>query len=159
MCRVILATLAVTILAACQPQTAELTEEQKAAIADTVIQVRAELVEVNERLDADAFLSFFADYVVVAKELNVMDYDAFAAEIREDFGTYDHYVIEEELIKASVLSEDAVAVTDRSMWYLIATSGDTIWTAPATFTLVFVRRNEQWKIVNLHAAWVDPNSD
>jgi len=84
-----------------------------------------------------------------------MDYDTFARSIEEDFNTYDHYVITQELAEVSVLSEDAVAVTDKSQWVMIAVGGDTVWAGPATFTSIFVRRDGDWKIVHLHGAWVE----
>ena len=149
------ATLALTSLVGCQPATTELTEEQKAEIVAEVLQVRAELAAVNQRLDVDAFMSFFADDLVATKELNVMDYDIFASSIEEDFKTYDHYVITQELVEVSVLSEDAVAITDKSLWSIVAVGGDTVWTGPATFTHIFVRRDGEWKIVHLHGAWVE----
>lgn len=153
--RFLLAVLSPAFLAGCQPVTTELTEERKVELAAEVLQVRAELAAVNERLDVEAFLSFFTDDLVAAKELDVMDYDTFARRIEEDFNTYDHYVITQEMAEVSVLSEDAVAVTDKSQWVMIAVSGDTVWAGPATFTSIFVRRDGEWKVVHLHGAWVE----
>jgi len=153
--RLALVVLSLAFLAACQHATTELTEERKAELAAEVFQVRADLAAVNERLDVAAFLSFFADDLVAAKELDVMDYDTFARRIEEDFNTYDHYVITQELAEVSVLSEDAVAVTDKSQWVMIAVGGDTVWSGPATFTSIFVRRDGEWKVVHLHGAWVE----
>jgi ketosteroid isomerase-like protein len=153
--RLVLAALSLAFVAACQPATTELTEERKAEIAAEVLQIRAELAAVNERLDVEAFLSFFTDDLVAAKELDVMDYETFARRIEEDFNTYDHYVITQELAEVSVLSEDAVAVTDKSQWVMIAVGGDTVWAGPATFTSIFVLRDGDWKVVHLHGAWVE----
>jgi hypothetical protein len=59
--RLTLSVLSLAFLAACQPTTAELTEEQKAAITDSVTQLSAEMQSAFDNKDA-AYFDYFSDW-------------------------------------------------------------------------------------------------
>jgi hypothetical protein len=79
--RFVLTASALTVLAACQPATTELTEEMKAEIAAEVEQRVAEYADAIQLRDIDDMLEFWADvdgFVMAADgELNI-GHDVFA---------------------------------------------------------------------------------
>jgi len=84
--RLTLSVLSLAVLAACQPATTELTEEQRSAIADTARQIQLEHYAAAERLDVAAVANNFTEDGVVASNGVLMQGEAVAGYVANLYG-------------------------------------------------------------------------
>ena len=142
--------LMLSVAVACQPTTRVLTDEQRAAIRDTVEQVMDDLIAAGQALDAERIRAGYAENPVVALDgVIIDDFDArfemttqFFGALRVAEGHYDNLHME-------VLAPDAVVVTRNDHLSWTDTSGmagewHSAWTG------VFRRIDGEWKIVYAH---------
>jgi ketosteroid isomerase-like protein len=152
--RTIVAVLASYIaIVACQPSPTELTDEQRAAIRDTVDALMVDFWDAVRHADFDRGLTFFHD----APET------ALAYEGRTDYtlATLDSVYrpgyaatrSQERTIadsRTTVLAPDVVYVMQRGILSATDTAGTTYPATPFAFTVVWVRRNGEWKVLLGH---------
>ena len=149
--RIVLAAFALTVFAACQPSTTELTEEMKAEIATEVEQRVAGYMEAVQRHDASWLVNFWSDVdgIVFAGDGNVAEgHDAIAKPTRDWIAGL------ESVIRAGfsnghtyVLAPDAASHTAAFDWSIVNTAGDTV-SSRGSWTYVFKRFDGEWKVVH-----------
>ena len=143
--RLAFAALSLAFLAtACQPATTELTEEQKAAIADTVNQLHASLTDALNARDADRFFASYSDDMLWGGAYG--------------FGT--RAVVEDAVRAGMESSTDAewdiswydtavkVLGPDTAVFWGSYGGGD----ERTHTTLVYARVDGEWKMVHAHAS-------
>ncbi len=155
--RGILAAIAACAVA-CRPSSTELTDEQRAAIADTVEQVMARLANAGRARDADGIRAGYAEHVVaVVNGVLIEDIDAhfeltrqLLSSLRAVEGSYENVHIE-------VVAPDVAVVTrnDDANWTdTTGVEGEfhSAWTG------VFRRINGEWKITYSYESFLLPES-
>jgi uncharacterized protein (TIGR02246 family) len=148
--RIGLVGFALVLLAACQPTSVDLTEDQRLALVDTILQVQIDLVAAAEAVDAEAVLSFFAPDVGLVMDGRVVGYASLSQLLRQSYGQMGRQTVEWHPAEVSVLSPDAVALTLGGVVTVIGMEGDTVSSGPVAWTEVFVRRNGGWKLLHAH---------
>jgi hypothetical protein len=158
--RFIFAGFALTVLAACQPATTELTEEQKAEIE----------AEVDGALDALWDLFREADYergIVYWEHSPDLVFAGTAGGILVGFSTLDNIyrpffetIASQEINIAErhfkVITLDAVYAMERGTYAQTDTAGVTGPTRPYAYTYLWVRTDAGWRISAGHMSAGDP---
>ena len=148
--RPVAATLCLTLLAACQPATTELTESQRIALADTVRQLTDRVLDLTG--DADAWMDLFASgpefrYVqngaILSHDDLADEMAAYVAACKEQSWAWDD-------VHVVVLDPDAAVVTATYHGAVTDTSGQRFTFDRAVATYVYARRGGAWKIVQAH---------
>ena len=152
--RLVLSVLCLAVLAACQPATVEMTvvlnEEEKAEVEAEVKALDDDLMATVVAWDLDPFLSFFGDDVTYAlfgevqRGLSiwrdqVTPFFEQAPSIEKcDMNNLHYQVLSSEIVISSSAVECVGPVADGGPVVI-----DHTWTA------VWVKRNDEWKIVNM----------
>jgi uncharacterized protein (TIGR02246 family) len=161
MCRLTLSVLSLAVLVACQPATPELTDEQRAAIADTVNAIHAEAWDVWRAADLDRGMEIFHDSPDLLFALEGQLIHGFAS-IRDAFApTFEGVASQAITIEESqsmVLAPDVVCVTERGTFASTDTAGVTGPEATFALTVVYVRRSGAWKAMLGHESFPTPES-
>ncbi len=157
--RIVYAAFALTVLAACQPTTTELTEEQKAEIA----------AEVTMRLDAfwndleqpnlDRWLTYMhesPDILSVSNGSFVEGYASVDSLYRPAVANWEGQVLTESATRVVVLSQDFVYTMRVGTDSVTLTSGEGSPTRPWAVTNVWVRRDGEWRILLGHGSHPSP---
>ena len=155
--RFVFAAFALTVLAACQPATTELTDYQKAEIAAEVELLEGQFWDVWRRMDVEAGMSYYynSPELSFAWDGQVLvgwtsGYDASEANsaifVSQTINFTDSWT--------TVLAPDVVLVTQHGTraW----TDPDGVTSPELTFawTSVWVRRDGEWKVHGAHASHV-----
>ena len=151
--RVILAAFALTVLAACQPAPTELTEEQKAAIADTIRQLDEVVNRAYDARDLEAFLSHFVDgpaYVNVNQGV-LQDRAGVRERLESDFTEYPSNTTEVTDRRIFVLGPNAVVCTVLTTYTQTNTDGESS-EGTSAYTSMWTRSNGEWQVVHEHAS-------
>ena len=130
---------------ACQPATTELTEEQKAAIADTVMRLSAESAAAWDSQDSSRFYSYFADWSAFPMA-GCPSLDAYRSDIASFWPRFSSWTSDQREIRTLVLGPDAVALEGRQ----VAAVTDTAGTSGEWITIyseLWVRGDTGWKIL------------
>ena len=142
--RFVLAASALTVLAACQPATTELTEEQKAEIEAAVVEASVAYTEVYHGKDFDGYMSFNSDWAGSpwggAETLG---------ELRSGVqAEWDRWDLEHENgeMKVMVLGPDAAAVTFTQVQVRID-SAEVRQETAHKLAFVWVREAGRWKLL------------
>jgi ketosteroid isomerase-like protein len=149
--RFVFAAFALTVFAACQPATTELTEVQEAEIAAAVERRVAEYGEAVHSRDMDWFSNFWAavDGFVFAGDGELSPgHDEYMNQLRESmegmmtlirFGFSNGHTY--------VLAPDAASHTAAFDWSIVNAAGDTV-SSRGSWTYVFKRFDGEWKVVH-----------
>ena len=161
--RVAFAVLSLAFLAtACQPTT-ELTEEQKAAIADEIAALHAEAAEAIRARDVDGWLAYFENtdeltFTSCVENGAVAAYRSWSA--RADT-TYAHYGAIASMdrfdwgdLHTRVLAPNVAVVTTTYEAVATDTAGFS-FAGNATWVAVWVRTDGGWKMANVAETWKD----
>ena len=143
--------------AACQPTTMELTEEQEAAIADTVRQLADAFFEDLKALEFDRATVPFSDQFVWAESGQVgADRDSLVAAWRGFIGSLSEVTAGEWIdVFIDVLGPDAAVFAASFDWAGVDTTGAEFETSGA-WTTVWQRTADGWKVVQGHESYVMP---
>ena len=159
--RLLLAVLSLAFLAACQPATTELTEEQKAAIAAEVNAIHAENGQAWADADFDRAMSYFQNSqdMMFALEGGLMrGWDA----MYNALAPYFEGVTRQEMTVAEthtvVLARDAVSIMAQGTSAYVYESGEVGPESPFALTLVYVLRDGEWKVALGHESLPTPES-
>ncbi len=156
--RTILSALALAVLAACQPATTELTDAQRAAIADTVTQLTDQLLSLTG--DADAWMDLFStgqelryvqNGVILSRDDLESEMTAFVGACEEQSWAWDD-------VHVVVLGPDAAAVTATYHGAYTDTTGQTFTFDEIVVTYASARSDGTWKIVQAHEYFAPPDS-
>ena len=155
--RFVFAAFATTVLAACQPATTELTEDEKAAIADEVLAAftEAEAAWETENADPEAVMSRFvnsSESVWAGSGVLIHGYDdqfevsrsAYASRTKADWTSTDRHI--------GVLAPDVVYMMDVGKVVFTDTAGATTPESDYAYTYIWVLMNGEWKILAAHGS-------
>lgn len=154
MSRFCFAVCALSLLTACQPPTAGLTAEQRAALAAEVDSVAAEWWSAWEEADADRGLSFIADDAETAwtgDDGTTYTFAAISAAWRAwGEGMQGPQQVEYTDAKTVVLATDVVCTIRRITTVQTHVGGTTAPEFDSVETLIWVRRGGAWKVLIGH---------
>jgi ketosteroid isomerase-like protein len=165
--RFVLAVFALTVLAACQPTTTELTEEQKAEIADTVRQVYADFLSAGDPVDFERMMTFahpdVEQYYVgePAQWVNLLTVYPDNDRVREVWEPImagrrsQETVINDEYV--AVLAENMAVHVVEGTYAITDTLGNTTEPNRLTASTVWIREGEEWKMIHMHQSWIPQN--
>jgi uncharacterized protein (TIGR02246 family) len=159
--RLTLSVLSLAFLAACQPATTELTEEQKAALADSAIAVNTEAWQPWLAADVDQRMQSLLNSPDVGWAWNGeirFGHANIAAWFRPflDGVASQEFTVTER--RAVVLSRDVVCVMESGTIAATDTAGVTFPPSAFAFTAIWVRREGEWKIHLGHESSRAPES-
>ena len=138
---------------ACQPATTELTEEQKAAIADTVNALLDDYWDAWRDVDFDRAISFFLDAPETAFAwADQVDYGlaTLDSKYRPIMATFESQEITLTDSRTTVLASNAVYTMQRGTYVQTDTAGVVGDTLPFAYSMVWVRHNGEWKVLAVH---------
>ncbi|MBW7995316.1 MAG: nuclear transport factor 2 family protein [Candidatus Glassbacteria bacterium] len=136
----------------CAPASPDvMSEQEKAAVAESVGKRVEWYVAAIRTLDLDRMLQFWADtdgFVFAGDGSLTIGYDAYAAQLRDAIGsTAQVNSIEIRDPQVYVLSRDAAAYSMEFEWSMTSVAGDTTRSRGA-WTYVFKRLDGKWKVVH-----------
>ncbi|UCG89136.1 MAG: nuclear transport factor 2 family protein [Gemmatimonadota bacterium] len=149
--RLALAVLSLAFLAACQPTTMELTEEQKAEIAEELTRLYGESVLSLNQLDQEGWLAYFQnseDLTIAAEGGFCKSYSAFAETLRTHWTPLARGEMNWGDLNIQVLAPNVAVVTSVFDYAAIDTAGATA-VYSGTWTAVWVEQDGNWKMVNV----------
>ncbi|MEE9184611.1 MAG: SgcJ/EcaC family oxidoreductase [Acidimicrobiia bacterium] len=152
---------AVAVLAACQPTSPELTEEQKAALADSVSAMHAEMWQPWLAADLDRGMPYFLNSPDVVWGVNSEirygydNIDALFRPIMDGLASQEFTVADRRVV---VLARDVVCVIEHGTLAATDTAGVTLPASPFAMTTIWVRRDGEWKIHLGHESVQTPES-
>jgi len=142
--RFVFAAFALTVLAACQPVATEMTEEQKAEIAETIQQMNTELAVAMNARDLDSWLSGLSDDIRWAIPYGYGSHSQIEDAVRSAPTDTTEWGMDWEETFVRVLGPDAAV-----LWGTYAargTEGERVHT-----TLVYAHVDGEWKVVHGHS--------
>jgi len=141
--RLALAAVSLAFLAtACQPATTELSEEQKAAIADSVTQLSAEMQSAFDNEDA-AYFDYFSDWTTSSAAGN-RSLEASRSFVRESVWANNTQTSESGQTRTRVLGPDAVVV-ERAQVNSVTDNTGEIREYDVLLSELWVREDIGWK--------------
>ncbi|UCG86887.1 MAG: nuclear transport factor 2 family protein [Gemmatimonadota bacterium] len=159
--RLFLAAIALTVLAACRPATTELSEDQKAAIADEIAALHADAAKAIRARDVGSWLAYFENtdeltFTSCVQDGAVAAYRSWSA--RADT-TYAHYAAIASMdrfewgdLHTRVLAPN-VAVVATTYEAVATDTAGVSFAGNATWVAVWVRTNGTWKMANVAETW------
>lgn len=156
--RIIFAGLAIFFFAACQSVSRELTEEQKAAIAEEVSAIHDAFWDAWEVEDIDAGMSYYrhSEEFVFAREGRVFSgYAAFEEFVESFMEGYPDMEWARAETKVTVLGEDVVYFLDRGTVVVRDADGVAGPDIPFSYTHIWIQTDGEWKVQIAHAAYVE----
>jgi ketosteroid isomerase-like protein len=158
--RILCAVCALVVsIAACQPASRELTQDEQIPIIDTLLQFQRDLFVAAEAIDAERVLSFFAEDAAVSLDGTALAPAAFQEFLRSTYAGLERHEITWHPAEVSVLTRDIAIMTVGGLVTLVGVEGDTTVYRPVTWTEVFVRREGHWKLRQAHQSWGSPASN
>ena len=158
--RFVLAAFALTVFAACQPATTEISEEQKVEIAAELSTVLDTFWDVWRSADYDRGLTYWEDspeLVFAGTEGGIMmGFATFDRAFRPGFTTVASQGIDCDETHVKVITRDAAYAMQRGTYFATDTSGVTGPTRPFAYTYLWIRTDAGWKITAAHMSEGDP---
>jgi hypothetical protein len=149
--RFVLAAFALTVLAACQPATTELTEEQKAAISEELTQQYEGLLASTSQLSQEGFMGYFQNSHEITFAANGSFYRSHSALVDTVAAHWAPIASMEGNwgnLNIQVLAPNVAVAT--SVFNFTATDNAGATTHfTGTWTAVWVEREGAWKMVNV----------
>ncbi len=152
---------AVAVLAACQPTSPELTEEQKAALADSVVAIHIESWQPWLAADLDRGMPYFLNSPDLGWGWNgeirygYANIDAWFRPLMDGLASQEFTVADRRVV---VLARDVVCVMEHGTIAATDTAGVTLPASPFAMTAIWVRRDGEWKIHLGHESTQTPES-
>jgi ketosteroid isomerase-like protein len=146
--RILLAALAVTVLAACQPVTTEFTEEQKSEIATEVNALHTEFMNVMEAAEFDRGMSYFLnsqEFIFANDGVLFAGYDVVYDAFQPAFANMENQTFRTIESHTTVLAPDVVHVLQLGTFIQHYTSGEDGPEAQFVVSVIWVRQNGEWK--------------
>ncbi|NIM49589.1 MAG: DUF4440 domain-containing protein [Gemmatimonadales bacterium] len=162
MCRILLTAAVACLLAAgCQPATVELTDAERAAIADSVNAINAEAWDAWREVDLDRALSYFhdsPDYWFALEGQVLRGYAEADSFWRGSFATANRIDITISDSRTMVLTADVVSVLEQGVFSVTDSAGVTSPETAFALSTTWVRRDGEWKVLYGHESWLEPES-
>ena len=162
MLRLVLAFLSLTFLAACQPVTTELTDEQKAAIADEVRVISAEMLDAWRDADLGRGMSYYRDspnFTFALEGQLTNGFAAFGDLVDSVFANVASQTITLSEVQFTVLAPDVVYERAQGTFSPTDTTGVTGPESQYALTALWSRRNGEWKILFGHESFPPPEAE
>ena len=140
--RLIFVALASAVLTACQPATSELTEEQRAAIADSVVQVSAEMQSAFDSENPEYF-NYFADWVT-SSSVGSRSIEMTRSGTLQDYWPNFDQTSEAGETRTLVLGPDIV-VLERAQVNTVTDSTGNTTAYDVRLSELWVRENDTWR--------------
>ena len=159
--RFLLAAFALTVLAACQPATVELTEDQKAAISDTVNTLMTEYWDAERSADYDrarVYVHASSETVFACPTGRLFHpFEVFDSRSREVWGSIAEQDVQIAETRTTVLAPNVANVMQRGTFAVTDTSGVTLPETNFAFTALWVRQEGGWKMLQMHRSGPNPS--
>ena len=160
--RLTLSVLSLAFLAACQPATTELTDEQKAEIAAEVEALHAASWDAWRAVDLDRALSYWdssSDVWWAEQGQIVHGYVEAESHFREASAGVSSFDITISESRTLVLAADAVAVLQQGVFSVTDSAGMTSPEQPFVMSATWVRRDGEWKVLYGHESYPAPEAE
>lgn len=147
--RFVFAAFAMTVLAACQPATTELTEEQKAEITAEVELLHGQFWDAWAETDFERGMSYYLnspEFTFTFQGQMISGYSAFWDFFESAFTNVASQTLSVDESKTTVLAADVVSVTVQGTYAPTDTAGVTAPESTLAFTTVWVKRDGEWKV-------------
>jgi len=151
--RIVLAAFALTVLAACQSATTELTEQQKAEIAAEVELLHGQFWDAWRAADIDRGWTFYPDIPEVSYATDGELFVGLSAIEDNDRSNFAHIASQTITITEShttVVARNVVCINELAKWTVTDTSGATTPERVFAGTYVWVLRDGEWKVQFSH---------
>ena len=151
--RIVLAAFALTVLAACQPVTTELTEEQKAEITAEVNLEMDQLWDDLVQPDWDRLAEYFhqsPDFVMGSDGMAIFGYEAVENAFQPLVDTWERQILTVSDTKTLVLATDMAYSMRVGTDAMVLKSGETTPTQLWAMSFVWVRRDGEWRTLAGH---------
>jgi SnoaL-like domain/Prokaryotic membrane lipoprotein lipid attachment site len=151
--RTLFAALALTVLAACQPATTELTDGQKAEIAAEVNALHADFWDAWRAADVDRGLSYYPN---IPEITYATDGDLFVgpSEVEDQARSWGADLASQTITitesHTTVLSSSIVCINERATYSQTNNAGVTAPERVFAGTYIWVLRNGEWKVEISH---------
>ncbi len=155
--RFVLAALALTVLAACQPSTTELTEEQKTEIANEVNAIHAEAWDAWRAADVDRGMSYYPDSPELTYITDGQLFRGTAAVDDQSRAMFVNTASQTITITESytdVLAPNVVCINAMHTYTVTDTAGVVGPEGVFAGTYIWVRRDGEWKMQSSHESGV-----
>ena len=150
---------AASLAAACQPAPAELTDAERSAIVEEITAVLDSFWDSWRAADYDRGMSFYLDSPETAftsQGVTIVGFATIDETFRPVFVNISRQDMDLDETHITVLSRDAVHVTESGSYTQFDVEGAEIRTAPFSFSTTWVSRNGEWKIVTCHQSERQP---
>ncbi len=152
--RLTLSVLFLAFLAACQPAMTELTEEQRAAIADTVRQLSMDYLASVSTLDADSVMTFHIDSDEFAWSIDAelsLQFEDLKASAAAKYAALASAGVSLDTVRVAVLGPDAGVLSGAGALSVTDLTGQETKLGVAV-TFVVARRGGRWVLLQGHSS-------
>lgn len=156
--RFVFAAFALTVLAACQPATTELTDEQEAEIAAEVNAIRADFWDAWKVNDGGG-MSYYNNSPNLAFGVEgqlVHGWDTYNDAVEASTWTTQEIAINDS--KTIVLAPNVVYVMDQGTYIESFESGETGPETAFAYTAIWLRQDGEWKVHFGHVSFPTPET-
>jgi hypothetical protein len=154
-------TLMLLFVVACQPATMELTEEQKAEIAQELTRLYDESVPIFNQLDQEGWLAYFRNSEALTIAVHGGFYSSYSALVDTVRAHWGAPLASGEIdwgdLHIQVLAPNVAVVTSVFDYTTIDTAG-VATPYSGTFTAVWAEQDGNWKIVNMAETFPAPET-
>jgi len=151
--RFIIAAFALTFLAACQPATTELTEEQKAEIAAEVNAIHSEMWDAWREADVPKAMSNYLDspeFTLALQGQLISGFGAFDEMVGSIFSNVESQTITVDETQTAVFAANTVCVVEHVTYTMTDTDGITSPEYTAVLTSLWIKNDSEWRIHHYH---------
>lgn len=155
----IVATIAIIIfcglLLGCEDEqhSTQLTPEQESAIADSIQSLTEDVLVAWEELNPEPYLDYYSDDLHFYYQGSDLTRDKFEEVVRREMAAYQEFTTELSDPQVEVLGPDAAVVSFKYKGTAVDTTGNQK-SLNAAFSVIFERRNDEWKIIQAHESIV-----
>ena len=151
--RLALAVFSLVFLAACQPNTTELTEEQRAELTAEVSAINSEFWDVWREADVARGMSYYKDspdFVLAISGQLIRGFSEFNDMAAAVFANVESQTITIDDSQTTVLGPNAAVVVEHVTYTQTDTEGVTGPEYTAAITSIWVRHEGEWKVGHFH---------
>ena len=159
--RFVLAAFALTVLAACQPASIELTDYQKAEIEAEVQLLHDQFWDAWRETDVTRGMSYYFDspnFTAALEGQLIHGFAAFEELARSAFSNVTSQSITIDESQTTVMAHNIVCVIERITYTQTDAEGVTGPEYTAAITLAWVLRDGEWKVYHFHSSSPTPEN-
>jgi len=159
--RFVLAAFALTVLAACQPASIELTDYQKAEIEDEVQLLHDQFWDAWRETSVDRGMSYYLNspqFTGAVEGQLIHGFAAFDDLARSVFANVARQSIRIDESQTTVMAHDLVCVIEHITYTQTDTAGETGPEYTSAITLAWALRDGEWKVYHFHSSSPTPEN-